>query len=94
MSKARLPDLIFSGICHRRAHLRPKAGVRTRRLLEIDSPLYFQISREGLAAPNDYIRGKAHFHRSPAFLDGLGELDNLTDKDPFRFASRPITGEK
>jgi selenobiotic family peptide radical SAM maturase len=48
---------------------------RIRELLEIDRPLYFQISLEGLAAHNDYIRGKGHFDRSLAFLDGLRELD-------------------
>ena len=48
---------------------------RIRRLLEIDRPLYFQISLEGLEAHNDTIRGKGHFARSLAFLEGL--QDNL-----------------
>ena len=34
---------------------------RIRQLLEIDRPLYFQISLEGLEAHNDTIRGKGHF---------------------------------
>ena len=48
---------------------------RIRRLMEIDRPLYFQISLEGLEAHNDFIRGKGHFDRSLAFLDGLRGLD-------------------
>ena len=53
----------------------PTSLDRIQRLLEIDKPLYFQISLEGLATHNDYIRGKGHFDRSLAFLDGLRELD-------------------
>jgi selenobiotic family peptide radical SAM maturase len=48
---------------------------RIRGLLEIARPLFFQISLEGLAAHNDYIRGKGHFDRSIAFLQDLRELD-------------------
>ena len=48
---------------------------RIRQLLEIDRPLYFQISLEGLEAHNDTIRGKGHFARSLAFLEGLRDLD-------------------
>ncbi len=48
---------------------------RIRQLLEIDRPLYFQISLEGLEAHNDTIRGKGHFNRSLAFLEGLRDLD-------------------
>lgn len=51
---------------------------RIRQLLEIAKPLYFQISLEGLAEHNDYIRGKGHFMRSMAFLDGLRSLDIYT----------------
>ena len=51
---------------------------RIQRLLEIDRPLYFQISLEGLEKHNDYIRGKGHFDRSLAFLDGLRSLDIYT----------------
>ena len=48
---------------------------RVRQLLEIDRPLYFQVSLEGLEAHNDAIRGKGHFARSLAFLEGLRDLD-------------------
>jgi selenobiotic family peptide radical SAM maturase len=48
---------------------------RIRQLLEIDRPLYFQISLEGLEAHNDTIRGKGHFTRSLDFLEGLRDLD-------------------
>lgn len=40
-------------------------------LLEIARPSYFQISLEGLAAYNDYMRGPGHFQRSLNFLDAL-----------------------
>ncbi len=48
---------------------------RIRGLLEIDRPLYFQISLEGLEAHNDAIRGKGHFARSLAFLEGLRDFE-------------------
>jgi len=51
---------------------------RIRRLLEIARPHFFQISLEGLAAHNDTIRGKGHFARSLAFIDGLRDLDIFT----------------
>jgi len=47
-------------------------------LLDIEKPLYFQISLEGLAEHNDYIRGDSHFHRSLDFLDQLRRLDIYT----------------
>ena len=51
---------------------------RIGQLMEIARPLYFQISLEGLAEHNDYIRGKGHFTRSLAFLDELQALDIYT----------------
>jgi selenobiotic family peptide radical SAM maturase len=51
---------------------------QVERLLNIDKPLYFQISLEGLAEYNDYIRGDGHFQRSLAFLDQLRQLDIFT----------------
>jgi selenobiotic family peptide radical SAM maturase len=51
---------------------------RIGQLVEIARPLYFQISLEGLAAHNDFIRGKGHFTRSLAFLDDLRSLDIYT----------------
>lgn len=51
---------------------------RIGQLMEIARPLYYQISLEGLAEHNDYIRGKGHFTRSLAFLDDLRALDIYT----------------
>ncbi|BBO68813.1 selenobiotic family peptide radical SAM maturase [Desulfosarcina alkanivorans] len=51
---------------------------RIGKLMEIAPPLYFQISLEGLAEHNDYIRGKGHFNRSLAFLDALRSLGIYT----------------
>ena len=48
------------------------------RLRDIAEPLYFQISLEGLAEHNDYIRGDGHFQRSLVFLDQLRRLDIYT----------------
>jgi selenobiotic family peptide radical SAM maturase len=47
-------------------------------LLEIAMPSYFQISLEGLAEYNDYIRGSGHFQRSLDFLDRLRRLNIYT----------------
>jgi selenobiotic family peptide radical SAM maturase len=47
-------------------------------LLEIARPSCFQISLEGLAAYNDYIRGPGHFQRSLDFLDRLRRLNIYT----------------
>jgi selenobiotic family peptide radical SAM maturase len=52
----------------------PGHGDRLRRLMQIAKPLYFQISLEGLADHNDFIRGKGHFNRSLKFLKELKEL--------------------
>ncbi len=43
-------------------------------LIAIAKPLFFQVSLEGLAAHNDYIRGPGHFARVMAFLAVLKEL--------------------
>jgi selenobiotic family peptide radical SAM maturase len=51
---------------------------QVERLLDIAKPLYFQISLEGLAKHNDYIRGDGHFQRSLVFLDQLRCLDIYT----------------
>jgi selenobiotic family peptide radical SAM maturase len=51
---------------------------RIKNLMEIARPVYFQISLEGLAEHNDHIRGKGHFTRSLAFLDGLRSLGIYT----------------
>ena len=48
------------------------------KLMDIATPLYFQISLEGLAEYNDYIRGNNHFQRSLVFLDQLRQLGIFT----------------
>ena len=40
---------------------------KIERLIDIAKPLFFQISIEGLAEYDDYIRGEGHFERSFAF---------------------------
>lgn len=40
-----------------------------RRLLEIQSPTYYQVSLEGLREHNDAMRGAGHYDRVLAFLD-------------------------
>jgi selenobiotic family peptide radical SAM maturase len=52
----------------------PAPAAQVQELVDIARPLFFQISLEGLAAHNDYIRGDGHFERSLAFLDDLREL--------------------
>ena len=52
----------------------PTPRNRIQQIADISSPLYFQISLEGLAPHNDDIRGKGHFNRSLAFLDILHQL--------------------
>jgi selenobiotic family peptide radical SAM maturase len=47
-------------------------------LLEIARPSYFQVSLEGLAEYNDYVRGPGHFQRSLEFLDQLRKLEIFT----------------
>lgn len=42
-------------------------------ILEVETPVYFQISLEGLQAGNDAIRGEGHYRRSLAFLELLRE---------------------
>ena len=51
---------------------------RIKSLVEIVKPLFFQISMEGMAEYNDYIRGEGHFERSLAFLDQLRRLGIYT----------------
>ncbi|MBU0482157.1 MAG: selenobiotic family peptide radical SAM maturase [Proteobacteria bacterium] len=43
-------------------------------LIGIQHPAFFQVSLEGLAEHNDYIRGEGHFERIMAFLEILKEL--------------------
>ncbi len=44
-------------------------------LLAIEKPAFYQVSLEGLAEHNDFIRGKGYFARVMKFLDLLRELD-------------------
>lgn len=43
-------------------------------IVAIQEPSFFQVSLEGLAAHNDFIRGPGHFARVLAFLDLLREF--------------------
>ncbi len=44
-------------------------------LLAIEKPAFYQVSLEGLAEHNDFIRGKGYFAKVLKFLDLLRELD-------------------
>lgn len=44
---------------------------KLERLLTIGSPLFYQVSLEGLEAHNDEIRGQGHFRRVLSFLETL-----------------------
>jgi len=44
-------------------------------LMAIQRPAFYQVSLEGLAEHNDYIRGKGYFARVMDFLDLLQEFD-------------------
>ena len=44
-------------------------------LLAIEKPAFYQVSLEGLAEHNDFIRGQGYFVRVMEFLDLLRELD-------------------
>ncbi len=44
-------------------------------LLAIEKPVFYQVSLEGLAEHNDFIRGKGYFARVMAFLDLLREQE-------------------
>lgn len=52
----------------------PVPPARLREVLEIQYPVYFQVSLEGLGEHNDHIRGAGHFRRTLEFLDLLREL--------------------
>lgn len=53
----------------------PSPAKQIESLLEIEKPVFFQISLEGLADYNDYIRGSGHFQRSLDFLDDLSTME-------------------
>ena len=52
----------------------PATKSRMQEILAISEPAFFQISLEGLAQHNDYIRGQGHFSRSLDFLEILSGL--------------------
>ncbi|WP_163337171.1 thio(seleno)oxazole modification radical SAM maturase SbtM [Desulfopila sp. IMCC35008] len=52
----------------------PVSGKCLDEIVSMQRPEYFQVSLEGLAAHNDYIRGEGHFDRVMAFLDRLEEV--------------------
>jgi selenobiotic family peptide radical SAM maturase len=52
----------------------PTPKSRMEDILAICEPAFFQISLEGLAQHNDFIRGKGHFSRSMDFLKVLSDL--------------------
>lgn len=56
----------------------PTPSERIKEMVRVGKPHYFQISLEGLAEYNDYIRGPGHFERSLMFLDQLRSLDIYT----------------
>lgn len=47
---------------------------RIEQILEIQRPVYYQVSLEGLEAHNDEIRGPGNFRRTVSFLEMLTEL--------------------
>lgn len=49
----------------------PVSGDQLDRMLDIAMPGFYQVSLEGLAEHNDYIRGTGHFARTLSFLDAL-----------------------
>ncbi|RUM36596.1 MAG: selenobiotic family peptide radical SAM maturase [Desulfobulbus sp.] len=53
----------------------PMPRHRIEEMLAIQKPEFYQVSLEGLAEHNDYIRGQGHFERILDFLDLLAELD-------------------
>ncbi len=56
----------------------PMPRRRIETLLRIQDLEFYQVSLEGLAEHNDYIRGPGHFQRTMAFLDVLRELNVST----------------
>ena len=53
----------------------PMPRHRIEEMLAIQKPEFYQVSLEGLAQHNDYMRGQGHFTRILEFLDLLAELD-------------------
>jgi selenobiotic family peptide radical SAM maturase len=53
----------------------PTPREQLEELISIQRPSFFQVSLEGLAEYNDFIRGRGHFVRVMNFLDLLRDLD-------------------
>jgi selenobiotic family peptide radical SAM maturase len=53
----------------------PAPREKIEALLNIQKPVFFQVSLEGLEEHNDHIRGSGHFRRTMEFLKVLRELD-------------------
>jgi selenobiotic family peptide radical SAM maturase len=52
----------------------PTTREQVEKIMAIQPPAFYQLSLEGLAAHNDYMRGEGHFQRVLAFLELLREL--------------------
>jgi len=52
----------------------PTTREQIEKLMAIQPPAFYQLSLEGLAEHNDYMRGEGHFQRVLAFLEVLREL--------------------
>jgi len=52
----------------------PVQQERLQEICEIEKPVFYQVSLEGLEGQNDRIRGEGHFRRTLGFLDILREM--------------------
>ncbi len=52
----------------------PVQRERLEELVEIEKPVFFQVSLEGLEGHNDRVRGEGHFRRTLDFLDTLRQM--------------------
>jgi len=52
----------------------PCSRQKLEEICAIQEPVFYQVSLEGLAEHNDYIRGEGHFDRIISFLDLLEEM--------------------
>jgi selenobiotic family peptide radical SAM maturase len=52
----------------------PTTRDQLQRLIDIQPPSFYQVSLEGLAEHNDYIRGEGHYQRVMEFLDLLRDM--------------------
>ncbi|MFZ2197382.1 MAG: thio(seleno)oxazole modification radical SAM maturase SbtM [Thermodesulfovibrionales bacterium] len=52
----------------------PVQREQLQEVVEIEKPVFFQVSLEGLERHNDLVRGEGHFQRTLGFLDTLREI--------------------